>query len=169
MTVTERCAVVYIITPQRIVVFTAESPRNNVLITCVWSHDLMTCPHCCADLVPSIECYKYNNIRPPYTYAYLIRWVSFCGKTLTEGVDLFVKLFKTCPCVLSNSPSWSLQTNNAHWTRFTTGSRPCSSISDTTLLPGRFEHVHSDTCRNDRHHTVSPARLLHRIIIFNTM
>ncbi|KAJ4934176.1 hypothetical protein JOQ06_006981 [Pogonophryne albipinna] len=26
------------------------------------------------NLVPSIECYKYNNIRPPYTYAYLIRW-----------------------------------------------------------------------------------------------
>ncbi|KAJ8016379.1 hypothetical protein DPEC_G00006600 [Dallia pectoralis] len=26
------------------------------------------------DLVPSVECYKYNNIRPPYTYACLIRW-----------------------------------------------------------------------------------------------
>ncbi|KAG8002387.1 Trafficking protein particle complex subunit 6B, partial [Nibea albiflora] len=30
--------------------------------------------HLLPDLVPSIECYKYNNIRPPYTYAYLIRW-----------------------------------------------------------------------------------------------
>ena len=27
------------------------------------------------DYVPSLECYKYNNIRLPYTYAYLIRWV----------------------------------------------------------------------------------------------
>ncbi|XP_059914421.1 forkhead box protein P3 isoform X1 [Gadus macrocephalus] len=30
--------------------------------------------HLLPDYVPSIECYKYNNIRPPYTYAYLIRW-----------------------------------------------------------------------------------------------
>uniref|UniRef100_A0A3B3WB77 Fork-head domain-containing protein n=1 Tax=Poecilia mexicana TaxID=48701 RepID=A0A3B3WB77_9TELE len=30
--------------------------------------------HLLPDLFPGIECYKYNNIRPPYTYAYLIRW-----------------------------------------------------------------------------------------------
>ncbi|XP_076023266.1 forkhead box protein P1-B-like isoform X2 [Genypterus blacodes] len=30
--------------------------------------------HLLPDLFTSIECYKYNNIRPPYTYAYLIRW-----------------------------------------------------------------------------------------------
>ncbi|CAL8369176.1 unnamed protein product [Lota lota] len=30
--------------------------------------------HLLPDCVPSIECYKYNNIRPPYTYAFLIRW-----------------------------------------------------------------------------------------------
>uniref|UniRef100_A0A674ACN0 Forkhead box protein P3-like n=1 Tax=Salmo trutta TaxID=8032 RepID=A0A674ACN0_SALTR len=30
--------------------------------------------HLLPDLVPSVECYKYNNIRPPYTYACLIRW-----------------------------------------------------------------------------------------------
>lgn len=31
---------------------------------------------CFPDLVPSLDFYKYNNIRPPYTYAYLIRWVT---------------------------------------------------------------------------------------------
>ncbi|KAL1021328.1 hypothetical protein UPYG_G00011850 [Umbra pygmaea] len=30
--------------------------------------------HLLPDLVPSVECYKYNNIRPPFTYACLIRW-----------------------------------------------------------------------------------------------
>ncbi|KAF7652454.1 hypothetical protein LDENG_00096590 [Lucifuga dentata] len=30
--------------------------------------------HHLPDFLPSIECYKYSNIRPPYTYAYLIRW-----------------------------------------------------------------------------------------------
>ncbi|XP_010873942.2 forkhead box protein P1 isoform X3 [Esox lucius] len=33
-----------------------------------------THPHVLPDLVPSVECYKYNNIRPPFTYACLIRW-----------------------------------------------------------------------------------------------
>ncbi|XP_061076524.1 forkhead box protein P3-like [Conger conger] len=30
--------------------------------------------HTLPGFIPSIECYKYNNIRPPYTYADLIRW-----------------------------------------------------------------------------------------------
>ena len=32
---------------------------------------------CSIDVVPGIQCYKFNNIRPPYTYACLIRWVSW--------------------------------------------------------------------------------------------
>ncbi|XP_035236807.1 forkhead box protein P3 isoform X2 [Anguilla anguilla] len=30
--------------------------------------------HLMPEIIPSIECYKYNNIRPPFTYASLIRW-----------------------------------------------------------------------------------------------
>ncbi|XP_055748659.1 forkhead box protein P1-like [Salvelinus fontinalis] len=30
--------------------------------------------HLRPDLIPSVECYKYNNIRPLYTYACMIRW-----------------------------------------------------------------------------------------------
>ncbi|XP_068193081.1 forkhead box protein P2-like isoform X2 [Antennarius striatus] len=37
-------------------------------------HQAAASVHLLPDLVPSIECYKYNNIRPPFTYAYLIRW-----------------------------------------------------------------------------------------------
>lgn len=48
------------------------------------------CP--CADLVSSVEYYKYNNTRPPYTYSYLIRWVS-----------VFVNAF-----LLSSGPEYSL-------------------------------------------------------------
>ncbi|RXN23188.1 forkhead box P3-like isoform X1 [Labeo rohita] len=31
-------------------------------------------PHLLPDFVSSVEYYKYANIRPPYTYAFLIRW-----------------------------------------------------------------------------------------------
>uniref|UniRef100_A0A4W5N2J0 Forkhead box P3b n=1 Tax=Hucho hucho TaxID=62062 RepID=A0A4W5N2J0_9TELE len=30
--------------------------------------------HLPPDFIPSVECYKYNNIRPLYTYACMIRW-----------------------------------------------------------------------------------------------
>ncbi|KAJ8370151.1 hypothetical protein SKAU_G00101790 [Synaphobranchus kaupii] len=30
--------------------------------------------HLMPEIIPSVECYKYNNIRPPFTYASLIRW-----------------------------------------------------------------------------------------------
>ncbi|XP_022597484.1 forkhead box protein P1-like isoform X5 [Seriola dumerili] len=49
------------------------------------------------DLVPSIECYKYNNIRPPYTYAYLIRWSILESpdkqRTLNEIYTWFTTMF----------------------------------------------------------------------------
>ncbi|GAA6226787.1 forkhead box protein P1-like [Lates japonicus] len=49
------------------------------------------------DLVPSIECYKYNNIRPPYTYAYLIRWSILESpdkqRTLNEIYNWFTTMF----------------------------------------------------------------------------
>ncbi|XP_040918732.1 forkhead box protein P1 isoform X2 [Toxotes jaculatrix] len=49
------------------------------------------------DLVPSIEYYKYNNIRPPYTYAYLIRWSILESpdkqRTLNEIYNWFTTMF----------------------------------------------------------------------------
>ncbi|KAM9350304.1 forkhead box protein P3 [Symphorus nematophorus] len=49
------------------------------------------------DLFPSIECYKYNNIRPPYTYAYLIRWSILESpdkqRTLNEIYNWFTTMF----------------------------------------------------------------------------
>ncbi|XP_071385228.1 forkhead box protein P3 isoform X3 [Centroberyx affinis] len=53
--------------------------------------------HLLPDLVPSIECYKYNNIRPPYTYAYLIRWSILESpdkqRTLNEIYTWFTTMF----------------------------------------------------------------------------
>ncbi|XP_026224420.1 forkhead box protein P1 isoform X2 [Anabas testudineus] len=53
--------------------------------------------HILPDLVPSVECYKYNNIRPPYTYAYLIRWSilesSDKQRTLNEIYNWFTSMF----------------------------------------------------------------------------
>ncbi|RVE71195.1 hypothetical protein OJAV_G00072090 [Oryzias javanicus] len=53
--------------------------------------------HLQPDLVPSIEFYKYNNIRPPYTYAYLIRWsiLESPGKqrTLNDIYNWFTSMF----------------------------------------------------------------------------
>ncbi|XP_012713120.1 forkhead box protein P3 [Fundulus heteroclitus] len=54
-------------------------------------------PHLLPDLFPGIECYKYNNIRPPYTYAYLIRWSILESpnkqKTLSEIYSWFTTMF----------------------------------------------------------------------------
>ncbi|XP_020485975.1 forkhead box protein P3 isoform X1 [Labrus bergylta] len=53
--------------------------------------------HFLPDLVPRIECYKYNNIRPPYTYAYLIRWSIHESpdkqRTLNEIYNWFTTMF----------------------------------------------------------------------------
>ncbi|KAI3357329.1 hypothetical protein L3Q82_015478, partial [Scortum barcoo] len=53
--------------------------------------------HLLPDLVPSIECYKYSNIRPPYTYAYLIRWSILESpdkqRTLNEIYNWFTTMF----------------------------------------------------------------------------
>ncbi|XP_059188360.1 forkhead box protein P3 [Centropristis striata] len=53
--------------------------------------------HILPDLVPSIECYKYNNIRPPYTYAYLIRWSILESpdkqRTLNDIYNWFTTMF----------------------------------------------------------------------------
>ncbi|XP_068454378.1 forkhead box protein P3 [Clinocottus analis] len=53
--------------------------------------------HILPDMVPSIECYKYNNIRPPYTYAYLIRWSVLESvdkqRTLNEIYNWFTSMF----------------------------------------------------------------------------
>ncbi|MED6240397.1 Forkhead box protein P3, partial [Ataeniobius toweri] len=48
-------------------------------------------------LFPGIECYKYNNIRPPHTYAYLIRWSILESpdkqRTLSEIYSWFTTMF----------------------------------------------------------------------------
>ncbi|XP_029911836.1 forkhead box protein P1 isoform X2 [Myripristis murdjan] len=53
--------------------------------------------HLLPDLVPSIECYKNHNIRPPYTYAYLIRWSILESpdkqRTLNEIYNWFTTMF----------------------------------------------------------------------------
>ncbi|XP_070767018.1 forkhead box protein P1 [Enoplosus armatus] len=53
--------------------------------------------HLLPDLVPSLECYKHNNIRPPYTYAYLIRWSILESpdkqRTLNEIYNWFTTMF----------------------------------------------------------------------------
>uniref|UniRef100_A0A3B3TNK5 Forkhead box protein P3-like n=1 Tax=Poecilia latipinna TaxID=48699 RepID=A0A3B3TNK5_9TELE len=53
--------------------------------------------HLLPDLFPGIECYKYNNIRPPYTYAYLIRWSILESpdkqRTLNEIYNWFTTMF----------------------------------------------------------------------------
>ncbi|XP_038146376.1 forkhead box protein P3-like [Cyprinodon tularosa] len=53
--------------------------------------------HLLPDLFPGIECYKYNNIRPPYTYAYLIRWSILESpdkqRTLSEIYNWFTTMF----------------------------------------------------------------------------
>uniref|UniRef100_A0A3B3TQD2 Forkhead box protein P3-like n=1 Tax=Poecilia latipinna TaxID=48699 RepID=A0A3B3TQD2_9TELE len=57
---------------------------------------MLTCSRF-ADLFPGIECYKYNNIRPPYTYAYLIRWSILESpdkqRTLNEIYNWFTTMF----------------------------------------------------------------------------
>uniref|UniRef100_A0A3B5KTL4 Fork-head domain-containing protein n=1 Tax=Xiphophorus couchianus TaxID=32473 RepID=A0A3B5KTL4_9TELE len=58
---------------------------------------LLTCSGYFADFFPGIECYKYNNIRPPYTYAYLIRWSILESpdkqRTLNEIYNWFTTMF----------------------------------------------------------------------------
>ncbi|XP_067096416.1 forkhead box protein P1 isoform X1 [Osmerus mordax] len=52
---------------------------------------------CSIDVVPGIQCYKYNNIRPPYTYACLIRWSILESpdkqRTLNEIYNWFTTMF----------------------------------------------------------------------------
>ncbi|XP_018608414.1 forkhead box protein P3 [Scleropages formosus] len=53
--------------------------------------------HLIPELVPSIDCYKYTNIRPPYTYASLIRWAILDSPekqlTLNEIYHWFTRMF----------------------------------------------------------------------------
>ncbi|XP_068995350.1 forkhead box protein P1 [Embiotoca jacksoni] len=53
--------------------------------------------HLLPDLGPSIDCYKLNNIRPPYTYAFLIRWSILESpdkqRTLNEIYNWFTTMF----------------------------------------------------------------------------
>ncbi|XP_029013414.1 forkhead box protein P1 isoform X2 [Betta splendens] len=53
--------------------------------------------HLLTNLVSTVEYYKYNNIRPPYTYAYLIRWSILESpdkqRTLNEIYNWFTTMF----------------------------------------------------------------------------
>ncbi|XP_051760383.1 forkhead box protein P3 isoform X1 [Ctenopharyngodon idella] len=64
-------------------------------------------PHLLPDFVSSIEYYKYANIRPPYTYAFLIRWSILEApekqRTLNEIYNWFTRMFFY---FRHNSPTW---------------------------------------------------------------
>ncbi|XP_051950764.1 forkhead box protein P3 [Xyrauchen texanus] len=64
-------------------------------------------PHLLPDFVSSIEYYKYANIRPPYTYAFLIRWSILEApekqRMLNEIYNWFARMFYY---FRHNSPTW---------------------------------------------------------------
>ncbi|KAK2898540.1 hypothetical protein Q8A67_009958 [Cirrhinus molitorella] len=64
-------------------------------------------PHLLPDFVSSVEYYKYANIRPPYTYAFLIRWSILEApdkqRTLNEIYNWFTRMFFY---FRHNSPTW---------------------------------------------------------------
>ncbi|XP_066565980.1 forkhead box protein P3 [Amia ocellicauda] len=57
----------------------------------------MPTSHLLPEIVPSIEYYKYTNVRPPYTYASLIRWAILESPdkqlTLNEIYHWFMRMF----------------------------------------------------------------------------
>ncbi|KAK1801300.1 hypothetical protein P4O66_022983, partial [Electrophorus voltai] len=64
-------------------------------------------PHLPSDFVSSMECYKYVNIRPPYTYAFLIRWSILEApdkqRALNEIYNWFIQMFFY---FRHNTPTW---------------------------------------------------------------
>ncbi|XP_077080297.1 forkhead box protein P3 [Siphateles boraxobius] len=64
-------------------------------------------PHMPPDFVSSVEYYKYANIRPPYTYAFLIRWSIVEApekqRTLNEIYNWFTRMFYY---FRHSSPTW---------------------------------------------------------------
>ncbi|XP_062854807.1 forkhead box protein P3 [Trichomycterus rosablanca] len=64
-------------------------------------------PHLLTDFVNSMECYKYVNIRPPYTYAFLIRWSILEApekqRALNEIYSWFIRMFFY---FRHNTPTW---------------------------------------------------------------
>ncbi|KAG1933042.1 forkhead box protein P3 [Pimephales promelas] len=63
--------------------------------------------HMLPDFVSSVEYYKYANIRPPYTYAFLIRWSIVEApekqRTLNEIYNWFTRMFYY---FRHSSPTW---------------------------------------------------------------
>ncbi|XP_055024635.1 forkhead box protein P3 [Misgurnus anguillicaudatus] len=64
-------------------------------------------PHLLPEFVSSVEYYKYANIRPPYTYAFLIRWSILEApdkqRTLNEIYNWFTRMFFY---FRYNAPTW---------------------------------------------------------------
>ncbi|XP_067268780.1 forkhead box protein P3 isoform X2 [Pseudorasbora parva] len=67
----------------------------------------ISAPHLLPDFVSGVEYYKYANIRPPYTYAFLIRWSILDApekqRTLNEIYNWFTRMFYY---FRHNSPTW---------------------------------------------------------------
>uniref|UniRef100_A0A8C5HB53 Forkhead box protein P3-like n=1 Tax=Gouania willdenowi TaxID=441366 RepID=A0A8C5HB53_GOUWI len=61
------------------------------------NHCTSLCNCCVTDMISNTESYKYHNIRPPYTYAQLIRWsileTSDGQRTLSEIYKWFTTMF----------------------------------------------------------------------------
>ncbi|KAI4884072.1 hypothetical protein NFI96_030668 [Prochilodus magdalenae] len=80
-----------------------------------WASDTAGCqeywptpaPHLLSDFINSMECYKYVNIRPPYTYAFLIRWSILEApdkqRALNEIYNWFIRMFFY---FRHNTPTW---------------------------------------------------------------
>ncbi|XP_016397627.1 forkhead box protein P3 isoform X2 [Sinocyclocheilus rhinocerous] len=66
-------------------------------------------PHLLPDFVSSVDYYKYANLRPPYTYAFLIRWSILEApdkqRTLNEIYNWFTRMFFY---FRHNSPTWKV-------------------------------------------------------------
>ncbi|XP_058497990.1 forkhead box protein P1 [Solea solea] len=59
------------------------------------------------DVVPSIEFYKHKNIRPPYTYAYLIRWSIVESPEKQRTLNDIYNWFTTMFCYFRhNTATW---------------------------------------------------------------
>lgn len=88
-------------------------------------------------IIPSFEYYKFTNMRPPFTYASMIRWVSTAE--LTSCMLPFHFLSVTLTMLRYVRQSWSLQKSSLLWKKFISGLPACFSTSVTTLLHGRYE------------------------------
>lgn len=95
-------------------------------------------------IIPSFEYYKFTNMRPPFTYASMIRWVSTAELNILYITFSFpVSHTKT---VFYTRRYWSPQRSSLLWTKYITGLPACFSTFVTTLSHGRYE-MHCLYCK----------------------